>query len=480
MTVDQLIAQVLETRATKLKERNTHTEKLAELRSQEAPDEAAISQARGAQNALDAELDVIDDRLKELREEKARDEAAARMNAETLPATPARKEAFYGDANRTGQEPRMYTRETAKTGRSYFADAYRMQQNDENARQRLVRHAQEVEVHGEMTERATTTGSFAGLVIPQYLPDMYAPVLRNGRPTANVVAKHQIPADGMTVYLQRGTTGASAAVQAAQNTSVSNTDQVWADLAIPVVTVAGQQDVSRQSLERGTALDEIIYMDLAKAYAAAVDVQVLSGTGSSGQALGILNTAGIGAASAFGAAVTPTNFNLKIAGAATNVYSAGQGLGPELLIMHPRRWGWLTGQVDSTGRPIVTANTVANFNANAVGTIAGEEFSNQGTPIAGIHSSGLPVLLDLNIPTTAGTLNEDLVLAVDADELHLWEDGDGLPRQLRFEQTTGGSLTTKLVVYGYIAFSAGRYPQAVSKVGGVDATAGQGLIAPTF
>jgi hypothetical protein len=284
----------------------------------------------------------------------------------------------------------------------------------------------------------------------------------------------------MNLVIQRGTTGASAAVQTAENTAVSNTDEVWADLTIPVRTISGQQDVSRQSLERGYAIDELIYMDLAKAYSAALDTQIINGTGASGQVLGILNTAGIGAATAFGAAPTATNFSLKVAGANASVYSGGMGLGPELLVMHPRRWGWLSGLVDTTGRPIVTANTLGNFNALATGSVGGEEFSNNATPFVGVHSSGLPVLLDLNIPTNVGTNNEDVILSVDADELHLWEDGDGLPRQLSFEQTTGGSLTTKLVVYSYVAFTAGRYPGAVAKIGGLDSTATFGLVAPTF
>jgi hypothetical protein len=55
-----------------------------------------------------------------------------------------------------------------------------------------------------------------------------------------------------------------------------------------------------------------------------------------------------------------------------------------------------------------------------------------------------------------------------------------MPAQLRFEQTLGQNLTTKLVAYGYAAFTAGRYPQAVSRVGGADTAAGNGLVAPTF
>jgi hypothetical protein len=90
------------------------------------------------------------------------------------------------------------------------------------------------------------------------------------------------------------------------------------------------------------------------------------------------------------------------------------------------------------------------------------------------------VVTDLNIPTNVGTNVEDLIVAVDTTEQHLWEDGDGLPRQLSFEQTLGNQLTTTLVAYSYIAFTAGRYPAAASKVGGLDSTATFGLVAPSF
>src|SRR5689334_7205329 len=99
-----------------------------------------------------------------------------------------------------------------------------------------------------MTERATNTGSFAGLIVPQYLVDLAAPVLRAGRPFANSIGPSlPLPETGMTFTIPRGTTGASSAIQATENSSVSATDEVWANLTLNVATCAGQADVSRQS-----------------------------------------------------------------------------------------------------------------------------------------------------------------------------------------------------------------------------------------
>jgi hypothetical protein len=293
----------------------------------------------------------------------------------------------------------------------------------------------------------------------------------------------------MTLIIPRGTTGASATIQASENSAVSSTDEVWANLSVPVTTVAGQQQVSRQSLERGEGVDEIIFMDLARAHGAQVDNMVINGSGTSGQPLGILNTSGIGAATAFGAAPTATNTSLKIAGAIYNVTATGAGIFPKVLVMHPRRWGYLTGLVDSSNRPIVTAQQLGPWNAmsliTAPGGYGGDPNQDlNGATFVGIHNSGLPVITDLNIPTTVGGTYavEDVILALDTHEQHLWEDGDGLPRQLSFEQTSGNNLTTTLVVYSYIAFTAGRYPGAAAKVGGVETTGSSayGLIAPSF
>jgi hypothetical protein len=42
------------------------------------------------------------------------------------------------------------------------------------------------------------------------------------------------------------------------------------------------------------------------------------------------------------------------------------------------------------------------------------------------------------------------------------------------------TLGVTIVGYNYAAFTAGRYPVAVSKIGGLDSTATYGLVAPTF
>lgn len=476
MTLTQLIAQLRGQKAEKLTARNALVENLTALRGQDVTEEnkTAAETALRSKNALDEEIRALDLKIAEYEAEEARDRVADEA-ARTVGAGGAAAPAYDQAARVTGQ-PSVYNAENNRghEARSFFADAFAFTfRSDPGARERLEMHGREVQANG-FTERATTTGSFAGLVVPQYLVDQAALVARAGRPVANSVMSMPLPEQGMTFQIPRGTTGVSAAVQTAENTAVSNTDEVWANVSVPVVTIAGQQDVSRQSLERGTpGIDSLVYMDLAGAYAVALDAQVISGSGSGGQMLGIYNTAGVNQASAFGAAATVPTFYSKTGGQISAVETS-RFLPPTVIAMHPRRWNWLLTQVDSSNRPLVVPNGNGPFNAVGVQDGGPKYGSVVGTLF------GLPVITDANIQTAQGTGPEDVVYVYRAEDLLLWEDGDGMPRQLRFEQTTGGSLTTKLVAYGYAAFTAGRYPAAVGLVGGNAGTAGFGLIAPTF
>lgn len=480
MNRKQQIAALREQATAKSAERAKHVEELEQIRSAAADDGnrnmtedevARANAARSARDTIDAEVATINERADELEADERSDEAARKV-AESgekrhSPATVVR-------------EPRMYSAEKSARGEaSFFVDAFRLQHNgDQDAAQRLQRHAEEVRAEGEMSERATTTGSYAGLVVPQYLVEMAAPLARAGRPFANTVNRQQIPAQGMNVVIPRGTTGASEAVQATQNSNVSNTDQVWQDLNVPVVTIAGQQDVSRQSLERGyPGLDELVYTDLAGAYAVALDLQVLGGSGASGQMLGVLNTAGINQATAFGAAATPQTYYTKVAGQ-VNAVETTRFMAPNAIALHPRRWNWLISQFDGQQRPMVVPT--ANGPMNAIGVFDMPIDTVSASPVG--QFQGLPVITDASIPTSVGTGPEDQTIVYRREDLLLWEDlsNGGLPKQLRFEQTLGNQLTVKLVAYNYAAFTAGRYPSSVGVVGGNASAAGNGTVAPQF
>ena len=151
------------------------------------------------------------------------------------------------------REARTYS---ADSETSFVKDAFSAKfSNDYAAQERLARHTREEEVE----RRSVGTGNFAGLVIPQYLVDLAAPLARAGRPTADFATnKMLLPAAGMTLNISRMTTGTSTAVQAAENDAVSNTNADDTLLTVNVRTIAGQQDISKQAIERGTGIDAFI------------------------------------------------------------------------------------------------------------------------------------------------------------------------------------------------------------------------------
>lgn len=399
----------------------------------------------------------LDTRIGELRDLEAANATAAAAQ----PPAPA------PGAARVTTEPRVYRSRREGGEHSFLVDAYRNEfLGDYAAAERINRHRAECDIEA----RAVTTGNLGapgGLVPPVWLQELYAPIARAGRPFANECNGLELPPEGMTLNIPRFTTGTTTAIQATENASVSSTDAAVADLAVPVRTIAGQQDISRQSLERGTpGIDQMIFMDLAAAFAANLDSQVISGSGAAGQILGVLNTAGINAVTYTDATPTVPEAVPKIADAIQQI-NALRFFPASAIAMHPRRWGWFTAAVDSQNRPLVVPNSNMPYNAQGVGEPA------LYGPVGSLL--GLPVWTDANIPTNLGAgTNEDRIIVARMMDLLLWETGDGTPMELRFEQTLGNQLTVKLVVYAYCAFTAGRYPAATSVVSGT------GLTPPTF
>lgn len=359
-------------------------------------------------------------------------------------------------------EPRTYTPDS---GNSFIADAFNANfKSDFAAQERLARHTRENEVES----RAVGTGNFTGLVIPQYLVDLAAPFARAGRPTADFATnKHTLPAAGMTINISRMTTGTSTAIQANENDNVSNTNADDTLLTIDVRTIAGQQDLSKQVIERGTGVDAFVVQDLIRSWHTTLDNQILNGDGTSGAILGIDAQPGKNVVTYNEASPTVANLYPKLADAYQEIQS-NVFMNPTHWIMHPRRLAFLLAGVDLNERPLVLP--ALNGPMNAVATGAGSaSYGNSGYTMF-----GLPIIVDANVRTNAGAgTDEDRIYCVTAPELHLWEQA-GSPFALQFDATGAGSLTVKSVVYGYSAFSAGRYPTATSVI------AGTGLVAPTF
>ena len=407
--------------------------------------------------ALREDADRLDVRCQELREIQLGNAEAAKLRAEVT-ATP--EAADKATQVRVGDEPMTYSE---RSGTSFFRDLYASQMHhDPAAQNRMSRHSSEMDVE----YRDSSTASFAGLVVPQYLTQLAAELARAGRPFANLCTNMPLPSDGMSLNLSRVTTGSTAAAQATENSAVSDTTIDDTLLTVNVSTIAGQQNISRQALERGSGIDALIMADLQSAIATTLDLGLLSGDGTSGTLLGLMNITGKNAVTYTDASPTVAEFYPKLMDAIQQVNS-NRFAGPDLIIMHPRRAAWLAAAVDGQSRPLVLPQSNVPQNAMGVGPVAGYGLN-------GLQIAGIPVVADANVNTTRGAgSNQDNVFVVRRADMLLFES-PGAPSMVRMDQTSGGNLTVKIVGYQYAAAVFGRYPAAISVISGT------GLVAPSF
>lgn len=378
----------------------------------------------------------------------------------------------YDMVARVGNEQRTYHRgQTGGKGGMFLRDVTRQfLYRDPEAEQRLMRHMSEERVErGQYLERVAGdagTSAFTGLVVPQYLTDMYAPKIAAMRPFADACNKHDLPPNGMTVNISQITTGTQANLQATEFAATTPGAIDDTLLTENVQTASGSQALSRQAIERGTGIEDITMNDLQRRFATVLDSTLIN---QAVTGLAALAAAG-GATLAFTYVdATPTGPELypKLLGASSGVEAAFLGYAqPDIYLMHSRRWYWLNAQMTSTwpmfGQPGVAAQLAG---VNLV--------ERYGQGVRGVMPNGQVAIVDNNLVTTAGAGTEDIIYSCASDECHLWEDPNA-PQFIRAEQPRAKELAVELVLYGYFAYSFRRFGSSVGSVSGT------GLIAPTF
>jgi HK97 family phage major capsid protein len=437
-----MLEQIRSLIAAALNEREAADEAVqAILESVETEGRTELSEAETAEfDEKRSALKGIDERIAELRQ---RESDLAELEESRSAADATRKALGVKTAVvSVKSEERTYRPDG---DHDFVADAFRAEfASDYEARDRIQRSQAEVKA-----EYRSTTGNFGGLVVPQYLTSQFAPILRAGRPFLNAVSSLPLPGDGMTITVPRGNTGVSVAAQETQNTAVSNTTYAETDLTVPVRTYAGQQVVSRQSIDRGTGIGEILMADLVSAYATKLDADAINGAGSAGTHYGVINTTSVQTAAWTGTtgASLVTAIHNGIGKVNTSRLAAA-----DLIVMHPRRWAWLCAQSDTAGRPLVNINGYNGQNQVGQGVAAGLD--------AVGDIAGVPVISDANVPIVLGaSTDEDRIIITRRADSILMEDA-GAPMGLRFEEVLGSSLSVQMVLFGYSAFTAGRYPVA--------------------
>lgn len=403
---------------------------------------------------LGAEIVNLDERIEEIRAEVERsgqiNSSLARIRRAEGTITKVREQAIYqkGDSRR-----------------SYMQDMIKVALNVDDTgecRERLMRHAQDVSTLPEYMEyrdisRVDGQGGYA--VPPAWLMNQYVELARPGRAFANLVQRQPLPGGTDSINIPKILSGTAVGLQTADNATVVDVDLTDTFINAPVRTISGQQGVAIQLIDQSPiAFDDVVFRDLVAAHAAATDQQVLAGTGTSGQVLGVNLTPGI-------STVAVSTLNIQgvysaIANAIQTVHTT-RFLPPEVIVMHPRRWGWLQSLLDTQDRPLFLPQSNGLFNAAGIlEDVASQQVVGQ--------MLGLPIVTDPNITTTAGSESgggtEDVIYVLRASDIVLWESGI---RARVLPETKAQNLTVLLQIYNYLAFSAARYPTSIVTITGL-------------
>jgi HK97 family phage major capsid protein len=420
----------------------------------------------GERDRAARQLEAIAPQLAEYRAAAAHDRQLQSRQSEVRPTGVQRP--AYDRAARIGFEARTYRQDQDPKGKAFLLDVSRsFLFNDPAALDRLARHSREEEAtRPGWSERANAgTGNYAGLVVPQYLTDMFAPVARAMRPFADCCTHHDLPEIGMTVNMPSLSTGTSAALQSAENAAGSSTTPNNTLITENVQTSTGNVTVSRQAIERGVGVDEFTMQDLVNAVATNLDSTLINQATTGLSAL---------AANTTYTSATPTQTELW-----PYLFRAGSLLEKSYLqvaqwshlVMGISRWNWLSSALSSSFPFAGTAVMSTDAHQGLVSIT--DEY---GPAVRGRLSNGKLICVDGNIPTNlGGGTNQDEIYAVAAQECHLWEDPSG-PVMIRAEQPAAASLGVLLVAYQYLAYSFRRVSSAVpQKIGGGVST---GMIVP--
>lgn len=410
-------------------------------------------------DAFMADLKAADARIAELEADAAAEQRSAN----------ARREAGEGGSQRSGwsvgRESHTYRPDN---GTSFFRDLRASTRGDFAAAERLHRNNEEVGAERRALGNTGATGGSGGeFAPPAWLVDEFVALARAGRVTADRLTRDVLPSGVSTINIPKVTGGTSTAVQTTQNTTVATTDPTTSQLSSGITTIAGKNVVSQQLLDQSAIpLDRMILGDLAADYARQLDLQVISGTGSGGQLLGLLNVSGVNA-------ITYTQASPSVTGAggfyaqinkAISAIASTRFLPPTCIVMTPARWSWVAASFDSSGRPLVAPSGNAFNQIADAGSVAAQGAVGQ--------MAGLPVYTDPNLPVNLGSgTNQDPVLVMRAEDVFLWESDVTMAS---FDAPYADSMGVLFRVHGYSAMIAGRYPASIAVVNGT------GTITPTY
>jgi len=399
------------------------------------------------------------------------DEAERNFDSALVEYENAKREDRHYATPRGGLKSEPIYRADRQKETSFIRDVFNSK-SDARAMDRLLANDREVMESGVVIvgkqlvpaseiRDVTTGGGAAGFLPPAWMAELAYRYPRWGRPFADAVNNSvQLPDYGLLLSIPKVTGGVTVDMQTPEGNVVSETDIASQSLTVPVVTIAGQNDLTIQALERTLpTMDQIVFQDLLGSYDERLDSQMLAGTGSNGQHLGIRGVQNVETVT--WTASTPTQVALLpqiYKGAALIASDYKRGIA-DLLVIHPRRSAWLA------------AGTTTSFPLFQLGQL----FHAVGQQAQGFTAPGplgFVEVRDGNVGVNYGaSTNCDEIYLVVSRELFLME---GALRMRVHEQTLGGNLITRLQVFAFSAFASNREPHAICVISGT------GLASPSF
>lgn len=325
----------------------------------------------------------------------------------------------------------------------------------------------EVRKRPEASERAlsaTAPGAGKEFMAPDWMLKQWASVARAVSPLRRLVTRLDLPTQTLELRIPRFDSAAGVVPMEYENVTAGEDAETFGEtdeIAATVATFSGGTSVSQQQYDRGHMVnDDILVSEFAAAYGESLSTQLISGTGTNGEMLGLLNVPNVNIVTYTSGSPTPAGVVEASAKAAAAV-STTRRRPPSALIVRGGRHFWIVGsQQANTGEPVQRPGT---------GNIPSESDTGPYGPIA-----GLPAYLDEMIPENVTAANRDTILAVRARDILLLEDPAG-PRLMAFPEQQGLQMTVTLAWIHYAAAFTHRYPEAIASVQGTGMTIQEGF-----
>ena len=337
-------------------------------------------------------------------------------------------------------EPLVYERNSPH---SFFADKANAElRGDQSARARLVEHQVQMDVEQRTTNSTLTTGG--DFDAPIHLQELFRTSVRANRPLADLCKPMPLPRGFNKVTVPRLMSSTIASTETAiqvDGGTLNETDFTTATMSAPVCTIAGTITASQQLLDQSPTpgADVIIATELKRDYDARLELQLLSGSGSSGQLRGLSNL------------TIPTNNTATVSGTptVTTIWNAigqaaagisnNRGKAPEAILMAGRRYFFMAATVDPT-----QAWTPDSGGYWANPDVPHDAEGNLYGPILGI-----PTYIDGAIPMAADGTTTDAIWLVRPSDMYLWESEPMV--QVAVDSSPNGSLGVRINFHAYVA-----------------------------